>query len=376
MKRKIIGFMVMVGSFISFMPSALAIENDFCLRSSAIWQFVGYGLFALKIVIPLIIIIFGIIDFAKATVSSDDKGIKNAAMSLFRRLIVGIAIFFIPTIVSVAFNLIDNVANLEGIEECEECLFNPTGSTCDGYIKSAEEKRKEEAGAISDIRVVEDSDEDDGYGRENLEYSSRPSEGDGEVLILAGHSYSPYCGKVNNECRGAWPSSGYDETAETRKLAKVLKSSLSAIGVEADIANELLSPGDSNMSTSFFVERSLNTSVFNKYDWSKYNYAIELHFNGSSGGGASGTVVIVNSGYSGLAIDNELINAVVKYTGNSNRGIATVNTGNYSYFKKIGVPFTYLEVEFYDNKTAMDKYTSNMNNIASAMAQVIKKYYG
>ena len=354
-------------NILNFMPKVIAIENDFCLRTSAIWQFVGYGLFALKIAIPLIIIIFGIIDFAKAVASSDDKAIKNASMSLFRRLLVGICIFFVPTIVAVVFNLIDNVADLDGLTECEECLFNPTSATCEGYIQSAEEKRREEADAISDIRVVEDSD---GNNEET------PSSGDGDVLILAGHSYSPYCGKVNNECRGVWPSSGYDETTETRKLARVLKSSLSAVGVEADIANELLSPGDSNMSTSFFVERSLNTSIFNKYDWSKYDYAIELHFNGSSGGGASGTVVIVNSGYSGLAIDNELINAVVRYTGNSNRGIAVVNTGNYSYFKRIGVPFTYLEVEFYDNKTAMDKYTSNRNNIASAMAQVIKKYYG
>ena len=211
-------------NILNFMPKVIAIENDFCLRTSAIWQFVGYGLFALKIAIPLIIIIFGIIDFAKAVASSDDKAIKNASMSLFRRLLVGICIFFVPTIVAVVFNLIDNVADLDGLTECEECLFNPTSATCEGYIQSAEEKRREEADAISDIRVVEDSDGNNG---------ETPSSGDGDVLILAGHSYSPYCGKVNNECRGVWPSSGYDETTETRKLARVLKSSLSAVGVEA-----------------------------------------------------------------------------------------------------------------------------------------------
>ena len=120
----------------------VAIENDFCLRTSAIWQFVGYGLFILKIVVPLIIIIFGIIDFAKAVASSDDKAIKNASMSLFRRLIVGICIFFVPTIVKVIFDLIDNVANLDGITECEECLLDPNGTTCDGYIRDAEELRE------------------------------------------------------------------------------------------------------------------------------------------------------------------------------------------------------------------------------------------
>ncbi len=53
-------------NILNFMPKVIAIENDFCLRTSAIWQFVGYGLFALKILVPLIIIIFGIVDFAKA----------------------------------------------------------------------------------------------------------------------------------------------------------------------------------------------------------------------------------------------------------------------------------------------------------------------
>ena len=123
------------------MLNAMAIENDFCLRTSAIWQFVGYGLFALKILIPLIIIIFGVIDFAKAVASSDDKAIKSAAMALLRRLIVGVCIFFVPTVVSVIFGLIDNVADLDGIEECEECLLKPSSTTCDGYIKKAEDLR-------------------------------------------------------------------------------------------------------------------------------------------------------------------------------------------------------------------------------------------
>ena len=116
-------------------------EYSFCFKTSAIWQFVGYGLFALKILVPLIIIIFGIVDFAKAIASSDDKAIKSASMSLFRRLIVGVCIFFIPTIVKVVFDLIDNVADLDGITECEECLLDPTSTTCDDYIEEAENLR-------------------------------------------------------------------------------------------------------------------------------------------------------------------------------------------------------------------------------------------
>lgn len=338
-------------------------ESTFCVSTSEIWQFVGYGLFALKILIPLIIIIFGIIDFAKAMTSRDDDGIKKSSLAVARRLIAGVIIFFLPTVINVIFDIISNVANLEGIDACRVCLLTPFNQTCDDYVQTAAAEREEQYN-------------DPAPGGVDMPEIDTPSTGDGNILILAGHSYEPYCSRVSNECRGVWPSSGYDETEETRKLARALKAQLNAIGVSADIANELLSPGDSRMSTSFFVERSLNTDIFNQYDWSSYDYAIELHFNGSNGGGASGTVVVLNSGYQTTAIDSELVSTVTRFTGNANRGYTYVNTGNFSYFQRIGVPFTYLEVEFYDNKTAMDKYTQNMSNIAAAMAQVIKKYYG
>ena len=120
-----------------------AAEADFCLRTSAIWQFIGYALYAVKIIIPLIIIVFGIIDFIKAVMSSDDNAIKKAATSLLKRAIAGVAIFFVPTIVTVVFNLIENfTGGLEPITECKTCLLKPTSDTCEGYIKEAEDLRK------------------------------------------------------------------------------------------------------------------------------------------------------------------------------------------------------------------------------------------
>ena len=95
MKLKVISFILLV---ILFLPlNVSAAELNFCGRTAPIWQFVGYFLVALKIVIPLIIIVLGVIDFATAVVSSDDKAISSATKGLFKRLIVGVVIFFIPT---------------------------------------------------------------------------------------------------------------------------------------------------------------------------------------------------------------------------------------------------------------------------------------
>ena len=112
---------------------------NFCGRTSAIWQFVGYGLFALKILIPLIIIILGIIDFAKAVGSNKDEEMRTAAMSILKRVILGIVIFFIPTIISVLFDLLENfTGSVDAISACETCLLNPTSETCEEYISDAE----------------------------------------------------------------------------------------------------------------------------------------------------------------------------------------------------------------------------------------------
>ena len=73
--------------------------------------------------------------------SGDDKSIFDTSNFLIKRTIAGIAIFFIPTIVTVVFNLIDNVANLDGLKECRVCLLDPTSGDCDDYVSEAEELR-------------------------------------------------------------------------------------------------------------------------------------------------------------------------------------------------------------------------------------------
>ena len=75
MKRKIA--IVSILSFIVLIPNVHAASFDFCVQSSAIWQLFGYILLALKIIIPVVIIVFGTIDFAKAII--DDKVVQDAA---------------------------------------------------------------------------------------------------------------------------------------------------------------------------------------------------------------------------------------------------------------------------------------------------------
>ena len=112
----------------------LADKINFCKDTAAIWQFIGYLLFLLKIIIPLVIIVLGIVDLAKVVVSHDDKAINMAFSSLVKRLIMGIAIFFVPTLVSLVFSAIKEAAPyLDSADACQVCLLRPSSPQCTLY---------------------------------------------------------------------------------------------------------------------------------------------------------------------------------------------------------------------------------------------------
>ncbi len=103
------------------------LEVGFCTGTKDIWILVGRILGIFKIVIPLLVIIFGMIDLGKAVVGSKDDEIKKAAKSLGMRVLAGIVIFFVPTIVGFAFSLADGF-NADGdYSVCQACITNPDG---------------------------------------------------------------------------------------------------------------------------------------------------------------------------------------------------------------------------------------------------------
>lgn len=105
---------------------------DFCNKTASIWQVAGYALYILKIVIPIILIILGMIDFARAALSSDEKMIKDAAFKFAKRLVAAVIIFFIPTLIDVAFDLVGGFSGSikTDYEKCVVCLTSPNGN-CD-----------------------------------------------------------------------------------------------------------------------------------------------------------------------------------------------------------------------------------------------------
>ena len=111
-------------------------EIHFCQEDGVLttFQIIGYLLFVAKIVVPLLLIILGSIDFAKATISSDDKAPKEALGVFVRRVLIAVIIFFIPSILNFLLSLVygaedafEEATNNDSFEGCSDCLFDPFG---------------------------------------------------------------------------------------------------------------------------------------------------------------------------------------------------------------------------------------------------------
>jgi len=112
-----------------------------CSGGSTIWYTVGMFMLIFKIVIPIILIILGMIDLGKAVISSDEKAVSKSAKSLLNRVIAAVAIFFIPTIVGLVFNLVGTFSSSGAKQEfeiCAACVSDPNGGRCSACVENAD----------------------------------------------------------------------------------------------------------------------------------------------------------------------------------------------------------------------------------------------
>lgn len=360
---------------------------------------------AITYIVPIILIVVSMIKFTSATAKGEDELIK--AISSFKNiLIAAIIVFLVPTGVNLVINLVSSATNYESCwiksdnvsqiaeEQVRTSLSSLSVNSEINEVQKAikltnyiEDKEVAE-NLKSQLKVIyEEIVEKQQADIENNSNKGNNSNGNNnntnsttatKILIVAGHSYSPYCAAFQNECRGK-ASSGYDETYETRHLAKLLKTKLVSLGYSSsnvDIANILLGEDFNNSSTSksLYGEIQLNSKALNSIDWSKYKYAIEIHFN-AYGSGANGSCTVVSPGYSAYAIDLAITKDLSSIVGTTNRGVYYTGTSTSNFFRNRGIPFTYLETEFYDNKDAMVKYYNNIDRVALSIAKNIQKYY-
>ncbi len=102
-----------------------------CTKVLPALKFVGHIVAVVKILIPIIIIGLGIMDFFKAVVASKDDEIKKSTRSLIFRCIAGVVIFFLPAFIDLIFSWVSDFKTYESdYKECISCIWNVNGGDC------------------------------------------------------------------------------------------------------------------------------------------------------------------------------------------------------------------------------------------------------
>ena len=136
MKKKI--FMIIVLALLVFYaPSVLAVNMTGCeanlpgvVIDAKIPNTVHTIIVVIKIAVPVLLVIFGMLDLFKGITAQKEDEIKKGQNLFIKRLISAAIIFFVISIVQL---LVSFVASDEGIMTCANCFIN--GVKSDGTCK-------------------------------------------------------------------------------------------------------------------------------------------------------------------------------------------------------------------------------------------------
>lgn len=107
------------------------------------------------IIVPIIIIVYASVDFFKSITSNDTDSLNKAVKTSMRRLIAGVVVFFIPTIVLYLTNFLNDTLNAN--LKISTCLENVNNI---GYFKELEDtlkQQKKEKLEAEEKRLLEES---------------------------------------------------------------------------------------------------------------------------------------------------------------------------------------------------------------------------
>ncbi|MBR1416315.1 MAG: hypothetical protein IJ572_00665 [Bacilli bacterium] len=102
----------------------------FCDNTQSLFSLLGVAVTAIKIAIPIILIVFGMLDMGKAVTSGKDDEIKKELKSFLTRAIAAVLVFFVPTIVGLLMQMVNQSltdANACGYSRCVSSITGVSG---------------------------------------------------------------------------------------------------------------------------------------------------------------------------------------------------------------------------------------------------------
>lgn len=126
-KKKISKILLFIFAFFIILPqvsaATVSVACDLGDIPRALPTFISNIVKAIKIFVPILLVIMGMLDFVRATISNDEKQMKESQSRFIRRLLAGGIIFFVVAIVQFVFSSIDK-ENKYSIISCINCFID------------------------------------------------------------------------------------------------------------------------------------------------------------------------------------------------------------------------------------------------------------
>lgn len=93
-------------------------------------KIVKYVILIIQIVVPIILVVMGLLDFLKAVAAQKEDDIKAGQKLFIKRLLAGVLVFFVIALVKLVISIAANSSS-DGIMNCASCFIDgPKSSSC------------------------------------------------------------------------------------------------------------------------------------------------------------------------------------------------------------------------------------------------------
>ena len=131
MKKKILMAVIFCGIFVVGVNPVLAANIASCENSikgalidEKIPNLVSTAITIIKIVVPILLVIFGMLDLMKGIIAQKDDEIKKGQQIFIKRLISGVLVFFVVSIVQLIISFVADEEDKTNIATCSKCFIN------------------------------------------------------------------------------------------------------------------------------------------------------------------------------------------------------------------------------------------------------------
>jgi uncharacterized membrane protein len=98
------------------------------VMDSTIPRLVTLAINLIKVVVPVLLIVFGMLDLGKAVMAQKEDEIKKGQQTFIKRLIAAVIVFLVVFIVQLAIGLVAPKDENASMWNCVDCLINYSSS--------------------------------------------------------------------------------------------------------------------------------------------------------------------------------------------------------------------------------------------------------